>query len=123
MIVTNWGQLDMFGAPTEPPRRRVDVDPISAETKASIKPAVASMRQQILDHIRAHLGGATCDDVERDLGFKHQTASARMRELKLSGDLVHVDGDRRRTRGGSWAKVWGAPENRKYREQKMEVTT
>lgn len=49
--------------------------------------------------------GMTCDEVEASLGMRHQTASARIRELALSGAIVD-SGTRRKTRSGRSAVVW-----------------
>jgi DNA polymerase len=50
-------------------------------------------------------GGMTCDEVEVDTGMRHQTVSARIRELQQRGRLV--DSARRRpTRSGRPAIVW-----------------
>jgi hypothetical protein len=49
--------------------------------------------------------GATDDEIEVGLGYPHQTASARRRELVLLG-LVRDSGLRRLTRHGRAAKVW-----------------
>jgi hypothetical protein len=57
--------------------------------------------------------GATCDDIEMLLGMSHQTASARMAELKRDGVLVLkplrggnlFEYERRLTRTGSTAAV------------------
>lgn len=49
--------------------------------------------------------GATDDEIETALGYPHQTASARRRELVLLG-LVRDSGRRRSTRNGRQAHVW-----------------
>jgi hypothetical protein len=49
--------------------------------------------------------GATDDEIEVGLGFPHQTASARRRELVLLG-LARDSGLRRQTRNRRWAKAW-----------------
>ncbi len=48
-----------------------------------VAPKKVAMQRQIMDYItsRGRLG-ATCQEAERDLGLKHQTASARFSELK-----------------------------------------
>lgn len=66
----------------------------------------ASLREQILDHIQKLGGaGATCDEVEVSFGLRHQTASARIRELVQVGSLKD-SGARRKTRSGRGAVVW-----------------
>jgi DNA-binding transcriptional regulator LsrR (DeoR family) len=53
--------------------------------------------------------GLTCDEVEDRLNFSHQTASARLTELKRDGELririVDGIGQRRKTRTGRTAWV------------------
>ena len=49
--------------------------------------------------------GATCEEVERALGLRHQTASARITELRKSGRLINIPGERRYTRSGATARV------------------
>lgn len=51
--------------------------------------------------------GATDDEVEAALKMRHQTASARRRELVLQ-DAVRDSGQRRRTSSGRQATVWVA---------------
>lgn len=71
-----------------------------------IAPDAATLRGQAFSMIK-RLGrrGATCWEVEVDLQMRHQTASARIRELALSGHLVD-SGERRKTGSGSSAVVW-----------------
>jgi len=57
--------------------------------------------------------GATCDEVEQALGIPHQSASARIRELFLKGQIdVAIGLDswpvQRRTRSGRKAYAWEA---------------
>jgi len=68
--------------------------------------ALSKMRFAVWRHI-AGSGerGATCDEIEVALGLRHQTASARIRELYL-GDRVHDTGRRRLTRSGRPARVY-----------------
>jgi hypothetical protein len=56
-------------------------------------------------------GGATCDEVEVGLGMRHQTASARIRELVLKGSLID-SGIVRQTRSGRDATVWQRKERK-----------
>ena len=53
----------------------------------------------------AEQGGATCDEVESDIGMIHQSASARIRGLVKMG-LLRESGSRRKTRRGRLAIVW-----------------
>jgi hypothetical protein len=49
--------------------------------------------------------GATDDELEVVLRMRHQTLSARRRELVLSGDIM-PSGNHRKTRSGRKAVVW-----------------
>jgi DNA adenine methylase len=75
----------------------------------SIAEVAGDLRARVLVEIRERAEtGATCDEVEVYLGLKHQTASARIRELVLDNDIV--DSARRRlTRSGHKAVVWVCP--------------
>ena len=56
--------------------------------------------------------GATCDEVEVALDMPHQTASARINELKEDDletgrpQMLYDSGKRRKTRHGQLATVW-----------------
>lgn len=56
---------------------------------------------------RAGTYGVTCDECEKTLLLKHQTASARLRELVLR-DLIRDSGTRRLTRSRRQARVYVA---------------
>ncbi len=71
---------------------------------ASIYNDASAIRMRVCLAIKS-LGGATCDQVEEYTGLKHQTASARVNELKERGDIVD-SGERRKTRSGRKAIVW-----------------
>jgi hypothetical protein len=49
--------------------------------------------------------GRTCDEIESLMHLRHQTASARIRELVLQG-LIEDSGQRRSTRSGRGAIVY-----------------
>jgi len=51
--------------------------------------------------------GLTDEEIEHTLNLKHQTASARRRELVLGG-LIHDSGQTRKTTSGREATVWRA---------------
>jgi len=68
--------------------------------------SAGAMRLKVLAHINA-VGNATCDEIEEAMKLKHQTASARIRELVLDGKIQDT-GMRRRTRSGSSARVYVA---------------
>ncbi len=98
-------QLDM-----EYPPARGDAPEESHLAAKDVSPYAASQRREILEYIKTQsLYGATCDEIEDSLGIRHQTASARMKNLKDSGDIVrHPDRLQRPTRSGSKAGVWVA---------------
>ena len=80
--------------------------PNSATAYQKVKPAIPSMREVVLDLITERGSyGATDDEVEFVTGMKHQTASARRRELVLKGEVVD-SGRRRPTRSDCPATVW-----------------
>ena len=71
-------------------------------------PKAQSKRHQIVRFIRRRGElGATCDECEYVLEMPHTTASARIREAVLEGDLVD-SGRRRQTRWGALARVYVA---------------
>ena len=58
----------------------------------------SSMRRKVRSYVDSQgASGATCDEVEVALEMRHQTASARVRELVLRGEL-RDSGARRPTR-------------------------
>jgi Mn-dependent DtxR family transcriptional regulator len=72
----------------------------------SIESNAATMRGMIYVAIkRKEKLGATCDEVEELLNMRHQTASARIREMAQQG-LLHDSGARRLTRSKRMATVW-----------------
>lgn len=84
----------------------------SRDAASSMKGRTSIIRNQIHQFIKARgHAGATCDEIEVGLGLRHQTASARCRELVLMGHLVkHNDPRtekpfRRPTRSGRVADV------------------
>ena len=69
-----------------------------------------SMRDRVETKIRVHSGGRfpyglTDDEIEQTLDMRHQTVSARRRELVLLGKVVD-SGRTRPTRSGRQATVW-----------------
>lgn len=78
-------------------------NPQSAEAHESIVTEKSRMHQAILAYLR-HEGGCTCEQVEQGLGLSHQTASARMSELKARG-LARDSGRRRPTSSGRMAAI------------------
>lgn len=80
----------------------------SHEAAVSMAGTAASMRVQVLRFIvKRGARGVIDDEVERSLGMRHQTASARRRELELSGHVERTD-RRRATRSGRTAAVYVA---------------
>ena len=73
---------------------------------ASVQPEAARLRALVLNAIRSFgTRGATCDEVEYSTGLKHQTASARVNELRNLAIIVD-SGNKRPTRSGRKAIVW-----------------
>jgi predicted transcriptional regulator len=75
----------------------------SAEAAKAIADQVESLRQQIYTLIASHPDGLTCDEVEVLLKMRHQTASARIREL-IQQKRLRFKGTYRATRSGR--KAW-----------------
>ncbi len=76
----------------------------SKAARVSIDPG--HLRAKVLAHIvSCGVRGATCDEVEVALRMTHQTASARVNELKGRHAIVD-SGNRRPTRSGRGAAVW-----------------
>ncbi|HUT56646.1 MAG TPA: hypothetical protein VNA25_02100 [Phycisphaerae bacterium] len=63
-----------------------------------------SIRRMIYEFL-TRVGGATDDEIEEMFTLRHQTASARRRELVLRG-LVRDSGHQKPTRSGSNATIW-----------------
>lgn len=82
----------------------------SRDAADSVANTALTMRMHIFDLLaKREPAGMTCDEVETALGYRHQTASARLRELSLSG-AIHDTGDRRLTRSGRSARVYRVAE-------------
>ena len=73
-----------------------------------MKPVIKTLQDRVLAYIKSQGSwGATDDEIEQALDMKHQTASARRRELVLMDPPRIIDsGGRRKTRSGRTAKVW-----------------
>ena len=76
----------------------------SREAAVSMSHVAHALRTKAYNYIVSH-EGATCDEIENALNMRHQTASARVRELVLLGVIVN-SGQRRKTRSGRSASVW-----------------
>lgn len=86
-----------------PPHENVSTSLAAGE---SMLPTVATLQRKVYDAIRwSGDRGLTDDEIEEMLELRHQTASARRRELFLKGLIVN-DGETRATSSGRQAKVW-----------------
>lgn len=84
-----------------PPAEPVETSRAAAESIAAVS---GTMRRRVLALFRSWPYGLTSDDVEAKLGMRHQTATARVRELVLLG-FCRVTDQRRTTRSGRKAFV------------------
>jgi hypothetical protein len=74
----------------------------------SVEADTPTLRERVYAAIKGYEDrGATDDCIEQQLKLRHQTASARRRELQLLGMVVD-SGRRRETRSGRKATVWVA---------------
>ena len=81
-----------------------------SDTSESAAEAIADCQPKLVEEVyrflrRRQTLGATCDDVEVALDMKHQTASARLRELAQEERIVD-SGRRGKTRSGRSAVIW-----------------
>jgi len=105
-------QFSLFNYPTAP-HNGTDT---SREAAASIVDQVNGLCRDVLCVIRRAQNGLTCDEVEELLGMKHQTASARIRDLTSCQPALleqRIDSKtgkhmRRLTRSGRTARVYFA---------------
>ena len=95
-------QAKLFSDEPHPPFVR-DSD-TSREAAKSIISSSGRLKQAIIAHMRIE-GACTCDEIEVALSMRHQTASARIRELKADG-TIRDTGDMRPTRSGRLASVY-----------------
>jgi len=78
----------------------------SQQAKQSLAPVLPSMRERVYAYIDScGMSGATDDEIEVALGMKHQTASARRKDL-WDASRISWDGRKRKTRSGCLANVW-----------------
>ena len=89
---------------TAPFVRGSDTSEAAAE---SIEPSVPTLQACVFACFVAASSGLTCDEAEQETGLRHQTASARIRELVLLG-AIHDSGRRRKTSSGRSARVYVA---------------
>ena len=86
-------------------------DDTSRDAAESIRPFSAAMKERVRRHIAVCDGhGATCDEIEVRLGLRHQTASARIKDL-AKDKVIYRSGTTRPTRSGRQAHVWLAQTN------------
>lgn len=103
-------QLNLWDAPqpasaNTPGLARKSAPQTSRAAAQAIASASGSIRMRVLEYIeRLGPSGATCDEVEAELGLRHQTAAARLRELETGG-YVYTDG-KRPTRSGCNAQIY-----------------
>jgi len=75
----------------------------------SMKSSANAIRSKIKSRIQAAgVYGKTCDEIEAEMDLRHQTASARIRELALAG-LIKDSGAVRPTRSKRNAVIWVVP--------------
>lgn len=78
----------------------------SKDAATEIETTVGRLQFAVLNYVVGRgPRGATCDEVEYALGLRHQTASARLRELEQLKRVVKAD-EKRRTRSGRFARVY-----------------
>ncbi len=99
------GQYPLFLYGGEPPSVGVDTS-----QEAASRVEANNLARLVLRFIR-HRGdeGATCDEIEVETGLRHQTASARCRELELAGRIDKTP-TKRPTRSGRAARVYRVSE-------------
>jgi len=80
----------------------------SEEAADRIKDHVGRLQREVLAWLE-RMGdlGATCDEIETDLGLSHQTVSARLCELERK-DWITKTTEKRQTRSGRRAFVYKA---------------
>jgi hypothetical protein len=89
------------------PRRRGAARAVADTSEAaadSVATGAALLRERVY-RVIAERDGATCDEVEAQIDGRHQTVSARVRELVQLGRIVDT-GQRRPTRSGRAARVY-----------------
>lgn len=100
---------DEFDIPVTPSMQKSAPYVVGSDTSRraaeSIEDGLNQMQEQVLSAIRSDASGRTCDEVEHVLALRHQTVSARIRELACKSKIVD-SGRRRVTRSGRAAVVW-----------------
>ena len=77
----------------------------SVAANTSIAGVKGELRKQVYQLVKQSPCGITCEEIERALGMKHQTASARIAELRRDGFIVDT-GRRQPTTSGRPARVY-----------------
>jgi hypothetical protein len=95
--------FDLPPAPEPLPANHTDTSRAAAESMA---PHAGALRERVFAFVNWE-HGATCDEIEHSLKLAHQTASARLWELKRAQRIVD-SGRRRPTTSGRQAIVWRA---------------
>ena len=101
-------QLNLIYEPRAPFIRDSETSKDAAE---SIKKDLSSMCRRVKDTVNDSIDGLTCEEVEQHTGLKHQTASARLKDLRDMG-FVEWRQDKegkdrkRKTTSGRWAKIY-----------------
>ena len=93
-------QLDLY--PNVPGYQPTDTSKAAAK---SMEPHVTRIAGFVLERLRMY--PQTCEEVEKGLGLRRSTASARITELRLKGKIEDT-GERRPTESGRKAIVWRA---------------
>jgi predicted transcriptional regulator len=78
----------------------------SMEAWESIANCAGKIRKRVFDFIQEQ-GRASCEEIEISLCLSHQTASARLSELKRDG-FIKICTQRARTRSGRSARIYEA---------------
>ena len=103
-VATHGSCICLCAACNAPPYARGSAT--SKAAAASMKHPSVSLRARVLQHIRnCGVIGATCDEIEGALDLSHQTASARVYDLRKA-DAIEDKGLRRDTKSGRKAVVW-----------------
>ncbi len=105
MQVAKGGQRSLFNDGPPPPYvKGSDTSLEAAKSVAGKTPSIRSIVEAYV--LSKRYFGATCDEVELKFKLRHQTASARIRELVKGGRLEDT-GFRRKTSSNRRATVWG----------------
>lgn len=90
-------------------------NPESVQANEIIQPKKSALRNEIYNWITSRgRNGATCYEVEQGLRLKHQTASARMSEMKLpDADYRIFWNGQKRSTGSATAKVYVTSEGQR----------